>query len=180
LVGASSQSFLKPTKPPAPDPLRIVRGNLGGANAGKVMLVHHTKFHFWIDWPPFLSQVVSRLLPDSIPFRPKRATWLALTNQTHSPGVVGFHQLRLICHLCWIWEPMGADATILCFRGFLQGMRLGPSGGWHVWISCSPGALFQQSVPKECLDRHLKKSAGPVTASITIETSTASKRQQLK
>jgi hypothetical protein len=47
---------------------------------------------------------------------------------------------------------MGADATIR----------------WHVQISCSPGALFQQSVPKECLDRCLKKSAWPVTASITI------------
>ncbi len=145
------------------------------------MLVHNTKFYFWIDWRPFLSQVVSCLLPDSIPFRPKRATsWLALTNQTHSPGVAGLHQLRLVCHVCWIWEPMGANATILWFWGFLQGMRLGPFGSWHVWNSCSPGALFQQSIRKECLDVCSKKSARIAMASITIGIPTVSKRQQLK
>jgi hypothetical protein len=58
------------------DHLRIVCGNLGRANAEKVMLLDHTKSYFWIDWRPFLSQVISCLLPDSIPFRPKRATWL--------------------------------------------------------------------------------------------------------
>jgi hypothetical protein len=63
---------------------------------------------------------------------------------------------------------MGADTTILCFWGFLQGMRLGPSGSWHVRNSWWTGALFQQSIPKEYLDQLLKKSAGPVIASITI------------
>jgi hypothetical protein len=47
-------------------------------------------------------------------------------------------------------------------------MRLGPSGSWHVRISCWTGACFQQSIPKGYLDRLVKKSAGPVIASITI------------